>query len=326
MISDLLKLAFGNLKNRRLRSWLTMIGIFIGIAAVVSLIGLGEGLRSAVMSQFGFLGPDMLSVQAGGIQMGPPGQGAAKPLSDDLADEIRDVAGVETAFNRYTTSVRMEFNDIQSIRLAASSPEEEYRRVFERSINLKAQQGRLLKDGDNRRAVLGSNFLEDDNPFSEPIKDGDTILLNGVEFEVAGILEKKGSFMFDGSIFLNEDPMLEYLRDDDGTADIIAVKAESVDKVDEVKEDIEDILREERDVEEGEEDFTVETPQQTLEQLNSTLFAVQLFIYIIATISLLVGGIGIMNTMYTAVVERTEDLRDGKAIISSPGLTIPEAM
>ena len=75
MLKDYAVFSLKNLRSRGLRSWLTMIGIFIGIAAVVSLIGLGEGLRLAITSQFGFLGPDVLAVQASGIACaGPPGQ------------------------------------------------------------------------------------------------------------------------------------------------------------------------------------------------------------------------------------------------------------
>ena len=81
MIKDYLFFSFSNLKSRRLRSWLTMLGIFIGIAAVVSLIGLGEGLRGAINAQFGFLGTDILSVTATG-GFGPPGTGVVKPLTE----------------------------------------------------------------------------------------------------------------------------------------------------------------------------------------------------------------------------------------------------
>ena len=105
MSNDYIKLAIHNLKSRKLRSWLTMLGIFIGIAAVVSLIGLGEGLRIAITSQFGFLGADVLSVQATGVAFaGPPGQAVSNPLSDDLTDKIDRVSGVEAAINRHIES------------------------------------------------------------------------------------------------------------------------------------------------------------------------------------------------------------------------------
>src|SRR3989338_3975583 len=99
MLKDHLSFALGNLRNRRLRSWLTMIGIFIGIAAVVSLIGLGEGLRSAINSQFGFLGTDILSVTASG-GFGPPGTGVVNPLSEKELNKIKDIAGIEATAGR----------------------------------------------------------------------------------------------------------------------------------------------------------------------------------------------------------------------------------
>ncbi|MBD3314079.1 FtsX-like permease family protein [Candidatus Woesearchaeota archaeon] len=314
MITDFLKLAFENLRKRGLRSWLTMIGIFIGIAAVVSLIGLGEGLRTAINAQFGFLGPDVLSVQASGVTYGPPGQGAVNPLSDEIVDEIRKVGGVEVAFNRYIATVKMEYNDVQIVTSAISVPEGDNRKVLERMMNVKSEEGRLLKDGDTRKIVLGNSFAEADNQFDRSVRVGDSILLNDIGYDVVGVMESKGSFLFDNAVLVNEPELLNSLRDDDGTTDIIAIKAKNINDIPAIKKDVEKLLRKERDVDEGEEDFIVESPQQTLESLNSTLFAVQLFVYIIATISLLVGGIGIMNTMYTAVVERTKEIGIMKSI------------
>ena len=123
MLKDYAAFSLKSLKSRKLRSWLTMIGIFIGIAAVISLIGLGEGLRLAITSQFGFLGPDILSVQASGIAFaGPPGTAVANPLNKDLADKIKGINGVEAAFNRYIESAPIEFNEQQDIGFTASVP------------------------------------------------------------------------------------------------------------------------------------------------------------------------------------------------------------
>src|SRR3989344_2491436 len=122
-LRDYLKFAIGTLSHRRMRSWLTMIGIFIGIAALVALISLGEGLRGAILGQFGFLGPDVLAVQASGIAFaGPPGQGAVDPLTDDLAEKIQRVPGVEMAINRYIETGTMEFNDKQDVVFAWNVP------------------------------------------------------------------------------------------------------------------------------------------------------------------------------------------------------------
>ena len=313
MLTDYAAYAFGNLRHKGLRSWLTMIGIFIGIAAVVSLIGLGEGLRGAIVSQFGFIGPDVLSVQASGINFaGPPGQAVVKPLTDELTKKIKHITGVEAAINRYIESGTLEFNDKQGIIFAWNVPEGKNRNIFEEMIDLKADKGRLLKDNDKFKAVIGSDFTNEDR-FGKAIQTGNTVLFRGIPFEVIGIFNKRGSFIFDSAIVMNEDVLKSEFKEDD-SVNVIAVKVRDLKTVDNVKQNIENLLREERNVKEGEEDFIVESPENTLKTLDNTLFGVQLFISIIAFVSIIVGGIGITNTMYTAVLERTREIGIMKSI------------
>jgi putative ABC transport system permease protein len=313
MFSDYIRFAVGNFRRRKIRSFLTMIGVFIGIAAVVSLIGLGEGLKTAISSQFGFLGTDVLSIRASGLDYaGPPGMGAPAPLTDDLADKIKGVNGVDAAINRYIKSFNMEFNNIKTIGFAMSMPEGEDRKIAETVANLKTERGRPLKDGDTRKVVIGSR-LATENSFGKEIAIGDTILLSDIKYTVVGILEKKGSYLFDFAMVINEGVLLSDFGDT-GEVNVIAVKVDDVKDMDTVKANIEKLLRKERNVKVGEEDFVVETPKKAMETLNSSLFAVQLFVYIIAAISLVVGGIGIMNTMYTSVLERTKEIGVMKSI------------
>ncbi len=309
------RLAFSGLKKRKVRSWLTMIGIFIGIASVVALIGLGEGLRTAITGQFGFLGTDILGVQASGSGFaGPPGEGAAKPLTDDLAEKLSSIPGVEIAFNRYIESGTLEFNNVVGIGYAMSYPEGEARKVMEKMMNFETEEGRLIKEGDGRKVLLGNSFL-DEGMFGKPIHAGDRVLINGISFDVVGVLKKKGSFIFDSAVMINEKTMIRDLKEPgDNSVNVISVKVKDEDRINEVKADVEKLMRKERGVKEGEEDFEVSTPQQALETLNSTLFAVQIFVTIIAVVSLLVGGIGIMNTMYTSVLERTKEIGIMKSI------------
>ena len=314
MLKDFFIFSVKNLGKRRLRSWLTMIGIFIGIAAVVSLIGLGEGLRVAITSQFGFLGTDVLSIQAAGLALaGPPGTSSPNPLDDKLVEKIEKLSGVDSAINRFLETCAIEFNNKQIIGMAMSVPLGEGRKVMERMVNLEVESGRVLRDGDGKKILLGNNFKED-NTFGKGVVVGDSLLINGMKFEVVGILKKKGSFLFDGAVLINEDTLLDHIREKDDEVNIIAAKVKDQNEIEKVKENIEKLLRKERGVKKGEEDFQVDSPQNMLDSLNSTLYAIQIFIVIIALISLLVGGIGIMNTMYTSVLERTKEIGIMKSI------------
>jgi len=155
--------------------------------------------------------------------------------------------------------------------------------------------------------------MKKDNGFGKPILPGEKVKLNGEIFEVVGILESKGSFMFDGAIFVNED-VLRDLVGNKNDVDLIAVKVKNMNDVDKAKVSVEKYLRKERDVKEGEEDFTVETAQATLDTINSVLGGVQAFIIIIASISMIVGAIGIINTMFTSVMERRREIGIMKSI------------
>ena len=315
MFTDYIRIAIRSLAKRKVRTYLTMIGIFIGIAAVVSLIGLGQGLRVAITSQFGILGTDILSVQSSGVNFGgPPGSGAVTPLTRDLVDKIERVHGVDIAFARYIDTGIMEFNDKQVIGFAVSIPSGNKRKIVERMLNLKTEQGRLLRDEDTKAVLLGHDFTKEDNAFGRAISSGDKVLINDIQFKVVGIVEKKGSFMFDQGVFMNEQTMFDEIGTDEDEVSVIAVKVKDEKQIDDIQEKIEELLRKERDVKVGEEDFEVQSPQAMLESLDQTLFAVQLFVTIIALISLLVGGIGIMNTMYTAVLERKKEIGIMKAI------------
>jgi len=195
-IKDFFTISFKSISKRQTRSWLTMIGIFIGIAAVVALVSLGEGLKNAVNAQFGFLGSDILSIQAEGMAMaGPPGTGVTNPLSDDLAVKLEKVIGVEAAVNRYIRSGTLVFNDYQGIGIAMSIPSGENRKIIKDMLGLTIEYGRLLKDGDNRKVVLGGTFSDGSkNGFDRAIKVGDNILLNDLKYQVVGLLNLKEVF------------------------------------------------------------------------------------------------------------------------------------
>jgi len=310
---EYLSLVLNYLVSKKTRAYLTLIGIFIGIAAVVSLIGLGEGLRTAISGQFGFLGTNVLTVQAAGLNnRGAPGTYVMRPLTSDLAEKIEKVTNVDTVINRRMKLATLEYNRKQQVFYVTSSAMGAKRKTAETAMNVKASEGRLLKDSDTKKIVIGNNYKKTDM-FGKGVSLGDSLLINGEPFEVVGIIERKGSFIIDNTVAMNEDYFLKFFGDD-GTVNIITIQVKDTSRMAQTQADIEQLLRKERDVKKGEEDFTVQTPQKSLDSLNSTLLAIQIFVYIIAGISIVVGGIGITNTMYTSVLERTADIGIMKSI------------
>jgi putative ABC transport system permease protein len=314
MIKDFINLAWENLSHRKLRSWLTMIGIFIGIAAVVSLISLGQGLETAVLSQFNIAGANILQVTAAGTSNGPPGTGVVNPLTEKERAHLEQVNGVDIAVGRIFPVGSIEYNNVLLFGFGQSMPDGEQRKAVEQEMNLKMEEGRLLRDGDTYSVVLGHDFLDKVDFNGKKIRLNSKVLINGKQFTVVGFLKKKGSFTVDTSLFVNYETLRAVTNREKDMYDIIAVRVKDVNDVKQVEETVNRVLRKDRNVKLGEEDFTVQTAESALKNLKSTLFAVQLFVYIIAGISIIVGGIGITNTMYTAVLERTKEIGIMKAI------------
>jgi len=308
-------LASKYLRKRGVRSWLTLLGIFIGVAAVISLITLGDGLRLAVNSQFGISTTQIITVQAGGIVgFGPPGSWVTKPLVKDDVTAIKKLDSIESAIPRNIETVQAEFNNNLIFSVAVSVPEGRDKKQFYEFLELEAYQGRLLEDSDDNKVILGYDYSKKEKSgFNKKIEVGDKIRIQGDDFRVVGILKKKGSFIFDKTIMMNDGHLRE-LMGYGNNVDIIAVKVKSKDLMDKSKEDIEELLRKRRNVEKGEEDFEVSTPEATLATLNNILSGIQIFIVIIASISIIVGAIGIANTMTTSVLERKKDIGIMKAI------------
>jgi putative ABC transport system permease protein len=314
MLKDFFELGFKNLRKRGIRSWLTLLGIFIGIMAVVSLISLGDGLKLAVNSQFGISSKQVITIQAGGVTgYGPPGSGAVNHLTIGDRDAIAKLDTVELAVSRVIPYLKSEFNNILNIGFAGSLPDGRARNFVYEQTEVKVLDGRLLNDGDINKVMLGYNFYLDDNPFKKGIRAGNSILLNNKTFRVVGIVEKKGSFILDNLIYINENE-LNTLIGNGEDVDIILAKVKSTDLMEKAKEQIERLLRQRRNVEKGQEDFEVSTPEASLATVNQILTGIQAFIVLIALVSIIVGALGIINTMTTSVLERTKEIGIMKAI------------
>ncbi len=316
MIKDFFVLALKNLKSRGIRSWLTLLGIVIGVTAVVSLISLGNGLQLAVASQFGINANELITVQAGGISgFGPPGSSVVDPITRDDARAIERLSSVENTVVRNIRSGQIEFNDnIQFRYLGSMAQNKEDLDLIYTQLDQGPLFGRMLKESDTGKVVLGFNYYDKEEDWGgKPITVGKSILVSGEKFEVIGIMEKQGSLIMDNVILMLEDDMDDIFNFGE-VADLIIVEPNNKKEINKTKTDIEKLLRQRRDVKLGEENFEVSTPESSLATVNSVLSGVQIFIVIVASISIFIGLIGIINTMTTSVMERRKEIGVTKSV------------
>ena len=152
-MKDYFKLSFGNLRHRGLRSWLTIIGIFIGIAAVVSLISLGAGLKTAVMGQFGTLSVDTLTIQNKNVGFAPPGSTVVEKLDNNDIKIIEGIPGIDLVVTRLIRVGSLEYNGVAGFGYSIDVPEEREAQEFVYGeVGFKeASKGRLLESGEQER-------------------------------------------------------------------------------------------------------------------------------------------------------------------------------
>lgn len=312
MIADYLRLATGSLRKRFLRTSLTIIGIFIGIAAVVALISLGQGMQDAINAQFASVGSDKITIQGASAGFGPPGQDTAGSVSEDDLRIVRQVSGVAIAAGRLFRGLNIEYADETKNEFVSSLPKDQKERdLVVEAVNLKIKHGRQLKPSDKGKIVIGYNYWAEEL-FPKNVPLGANLLIQGKQFEVVGLMDKIGAGR-DDVIIMNE----EDLRDLTGTKEELSAIFAQVAKGETpstVAERVARALRRDRGQKEGQEDFTVQTSEELISSINTILNVVQAVFIGIAAISLLVGGVGIMNTMYTSVLERNRDIGIMKAI------------
>jgi len=295
-----------------------MLGIFIGIAAVVSLISLGTGLQTAVTGQFSTLSVDTLTINNQGTGFGPPGSTSVVKLNNHDLKLVESNSGVKLAISRLIRIVSVEFNGVREFKYIGSVPEnsEERKFVYD-SLGVNVQEGRLLENGDYGKIVVGNDFT-DENVFEKEIRVGTKLKINGKDYEVIGILEKGSSFTINSVVFMLDGDM-KNLLDIGDEIDMIVAQVENKNDVEKVAKSLEEDFLKDRNLKVGEEDFAVQTPLQAISGVNNVLNIINLIVGGIAAISLLVGGIGIMNSMYTSVLERTGEIGIMKAVGAKNG-------
>ncbi len=313
MIEDYIKFALNSITHRRVRSWLTMLGIFVGIIAVVALISLSEGLQQVIQEQAQAVGSDRIAVSpgGGGMMTGGSTYTSAKLGESDL-DVIKKVRGVDSAIGAVVATGKIRYKDkTKFISVFGVDTDSKTQNFLEEIDYFSVEEGRYLRENDVYKAQVGPSTGPD--MFDREIDIGGKIRIEDKEFDVVGINKETGNPMHDLKITIPLETA-EELFDKKDDYSSISVKVEKGYDPSEVADSIEEKLRKHRNVDEDEEDFSVETFENLIGAFTSVLDIVQVVLIGIAAISLLVGGIGIMTTMYTSVIERIHQIGIMKAI------------
>lgn len=314
---DILEYSLTNMRHRKLRSWLTILGIVIGIASIVLLVSVGQGLDREIKNQLGSIGTKYIIILPGspfegGFRFGPPsfkGQ-----LFQGDADSIRRLPGVKSVSSAVVIGLaNIQYKDEKVSNSVVGA--EPY--AMDDFLTVGYEKGKFLSEGDDGGVVLGNNVAK--TLFSEEIEYGKTININGKDFRVKGILKKGGSFSsFDGLIFI-----------DQGVARQLAKTAGSkrIDRIFVITNTEEDVPIAELAIQKeiarrhkvpfSERDFSTNTPESISQTVGQITFYLSVFLGIIAGISLLVGMVGIANAMFTSVLERTREIGILKAVGAS---------
>jgi len=312
MIADYLRLGVKNLRKRKLRSWLTILGIVIAVAIIFILISLSVGLQNAINQQFQILGSDKFFIMAKG-QMGAPGAGGAVQLTTDDVKAIEKVGGVKAVSYFTGGNGKIEFKGQTKYFIIAGVPlDKSAKEVFVESSSLKIDEGRMIDSGDSGKIMIGSDY-KNSNVFDKPVKAGDTLNINGKDFKVVGILGSIGNPSDDKNIYMPMDDF-KSLFNSGNRVDEILVQIQQGENIKDIADKVDKRLVKFRGLTEKTKDYIILTPEELLRSFGTILNIITGFLVGVAAISLLVGSVGIANTMFTSVLERTREIGTMKAV------------
>jgi putative ABC transport system permease protein len=308
----ILKAAFRALRRNKMRTVLTMLGIIIGVGAVIAMVGIGNGAKAQVQARIAALGQNVIMVFAGSVNRGGvySGSGGAGTLTveDALAIE-KEVSGVSVVSPEVRSSAQiMAGNNNWSTSVMGEGVGYLTLRVWD------LEDGAMFTDADVRSAakvcILGKTTADHLFPDENPV--GKTIRIKNVPMKVLGLLKAKGASMFgsdqDDTIIV---PYTTGMKRFAGVTMLrmINVQSATAEQMTAVQDGIADLLRQRHRIQQGrDDDFMMRNQQEIAEAMSATTDVMTALLAAIASVSLLVGGIGIMNIMLVSVTERTREI------------------
>lgn len=317
-----IKMALLNLNAHRLRSFLTMLGIVIGIASVISIVSLGAGAQSLITNALKNLGTDLVTVLPGNSNdTGPPASALGilvTTLTEEDADAIAELPGVVSVTGFSNGSGNISFLK-RSTQGSYSGVDANYPTVG----NHEVVEGRFFTDEEARSmknvVVLGDDIRTLLFPLSDPI--GEKIKIQNESFTVIGVMDRKGSTLFenmDNRVFIPLGVSQTKLTGNSHLSSIdLLVEDES--QIEGIKEMIRNLLRVRHNIQDPEnDDFSVRSVTQALDVFTGVTDALSAFLAVIAGVSLVIGGISVVNIMLMTVKERTKEIGLRKALGATP--------